>query len=51
MLTWGDEYRIGNEEMDGEHIILFALLNQLDINIGADRTASCVADLLRALVP
>jgi hemerythrin-like metal-binding protein len=50
MLTWGDEYRIGNEEMDGEHIILFALLNQLDINIGADRAASCVADLLRALL-
>jgi hemerythrin len=50
MLTWGDEYRIGNEEMDGEHIILFALLNQLEINIKAKQAAACVADLLRALL-
>ncbi len=50
MLTWGDEYRIGNEDMDGEHIILFALLNQLDINIGANQAATCVTDLLHALL-
>jgi hemerythrin len=50
MLTWGDEYRIGNEDMDGEHIILFALLNQLEINIKAKQAAACVADLLHALL-
>jgi hemerythrin len=50
VLTWGDEYRIGHDDMDGEHIILFALLNQLEINIGANQAAACVADLLRALL-
>jgi hemerythrin-like metal-binding protein len=50
MLTWGDDYRIGHEDMDGEHIILFALLNQLEINIGANQSATCVADLLHALM-
>jgi hemerythrin len=50
MLTWGDEYRIGHEDMDGEHIILFALLNQLDINISSNEAASCIADLLQALM-
>lgn len=50
MLTWSDEYRIGHQEMDGEHITLFALLNQLDINIGANDSATCVGDLLRALL-
>jgi len=50
MLTWGDEYQIGHEDMDGEHIILFALLNQLEFNIGSNQAASCVTDLLRALM-
>jgi hemerythrin len=50
MLTWGDEYRIGHEDMDGEHIILFALLNQLEINIRANQAATCVVDLLHALL-
>jgi hemerythrin len=50
MLTWGDDYRIGHEDIDGEHIILFALLNQLEINIGANQAATCIADLLHALL-
>jgi hemerythrin len=50
LLIWGDEYRIGNADMDGEHIILFALLNQLEININANQAATCVGDLLHALL-
>lgn len=48
MFVWEEGYRIGNEEMDAEHLILFALLNQIDININADMAAD-VADVLTAL--
>lgn len=49
MFVWENEYKIGQEEMDAEHLILFALLNQLDININDDRADDCVHDVLNAL--
>ena len=49
MLVWDESYKIGQEEMDGEHLILFALLNQLNININGDQAGECVADVLNAL--
>jgi len=49
MLVWDKSYKIGQEEMDGEHLILFALLNQLNININDDRAGECVGDVLNAL--
>ena len=49
MLVWEDGYKIGQDEMDAEHLILFSLLNQLDININADMAHDCVADVLSAL--
>lgn len=49
MLVWEESYRIGVDEMDSEHLILFALLNQLDININNDMSAECVVDVLGAL--
>ncbi len=49
MLVWEDSYRIGNEEMDSEHLILFAILNQISINIDADMAASCLNEVLGAL--
>lgn len=49
MLVWEDGYKIGNGEMDAQHLILFALLNQLDVNINADKADECVGDILSAL--
>ncbi|MEW5727832.1 MAG: hemerythrin family protein [Pseudomonadota bacterium] len=49
MLVWEEGYKIGHEEMDAEHLILFSLLNQLDTNINADMAGDCVADVVRAL--
>lgn len=49
MLVWEEGYRIGQDEMDSEHLILFSILNQLDININADMAAACVGDVLGAL--
>ncbi|OJX71755.1 hemerythrin family protein [Magnetospirillum sp. 64-120] len=49
MLAWEHGYKIGQWEMDAEHLILFSLLNQLDININADLAEECVHDVLTAL--
>lgn len=49
MLAWEDGYRIGIDEMDAQHLILFAILNQIDININSDMAQECVADALGAL--
>ncbi|MBX9635463.1 MAG: hemerythrin family protein [Magnetospirillum sp.] len=49
MFVWENGYKIGQEEMDGEHLILFALLNQLDVNINDDRADDCIQDVLSAL--
>lgn len=49
MLVWEAGYKIGQEEMDAEHLILFSILNQLNINIDADMAQECVADVLTAL--
>jgi hemerythrin len=49
MLAWEDGYKIGENDMDAQHLILFALLNQLDVNINADLAGECVADVLGAL--
>lgn len=49
MLAWEHGYKIGQWEMDAEHLILFSLLNQLDININADLADECVHDVLTAL--
>jgi hemerythrin len=49
MLAWEGGYKIGHEEMDAEHLFLFAMLNQLDINIREHREAECLRDVLNAL--
>jgi len=49
MLVWEDEYKIGNAEMDAQHLILFALLNQLTVNIDSDRADECLHDVMTAL--
>lgn len=49
MLVWEGEYKIGNAEMDAQHLILFALLNQLTVNIDGDRADDCLGDVMAAL--
>ncbi|MBI5162875.1 MAG: hemerythrin family protein [Magnetospirillum sp.] len=49
MLVWEEGYKIGHREMDSQHLILFSLLNQLDININNGMARECVADVLGAL--
>jgi len=49
MLVWDDEYKTGNAEMDAQHLILFALLNQLTVNIDSDRAGECLNDVMNAL--
>ncbi len=49
MLVWEEEYKIGNAEMDAQHLILFALLNQLTVNIDSDRAGDCLHDVMTAL--
>jgi hemerythrin len=49
MLVWEGEYKIGNEEMDAQHLILFALLNQLTANIDNGRASECLQDVMNAL--
>ncbi|CAA7626975.1 bacteriohemerythrin [Magnetospirillum sp. UT-4] len=49
MLAWEDGYRIGHVDMDAQHLILFSLLNQIDINLQAGMTKRCAVDLLGAL--
>lgn len=49
MLIWEEGYKIGHAEMDSEHLILFSILNQLDVNINNDKADDCIADVLGAL--
>ncbi|MCR6630886.1 MAG: hemerythrin family protein [Magnetospirillum sp.] len=49
MLVWDDEYKIGQPDMDAQHLILFALLNQLTVNIDSDRAGDCLHDVIGAL--
>jgi hemerythrin-like metal-binding protein len=49
MLVWEDEYKIGQPDMDAQHLILFALLNQLTANIDSDRAGACLQDVINAL--
>ena len=52
MLVWEDAYKIGHEEMDSQHLVLLALLNQLDINIdSSDDPAAgpCLTEVMGAL--
>lgn len=49
MLVWEEGYKIGHQDMDAEHLILFSILNQLDTNINADMAGACVGDVLKAL--
>lgn len=49
MFVWEEGYKIGHPAMDSQHLVLFALLNQLDININHDMAESCITDVLSAL--
>lgn len=48
MLVWEQTYKTGVPAMDAEHLILFSLLNQIDINIEKNEVG-CLNDVLGAL--
>jgi hemerythrin len=49
MLVWTEDYKIGLAELDAQHLMLFAVINQIDINIEAGRAGELLDDLLGAL--
>ncbi len=49
MLAWSDDYKIGLKELDAQHLILFSIINQIDINIDSGRPADLIEDVLGAL--
>lgn len=50
MFEWDNDYKVGLSEVDGEHLVLFSLLNQLEININSDKAEECIEDVLSALL-
>lgn len=50
MFEWDNDYKIGISEIDGEHLVLFSLLNQLEVNINSEKAEECVEDVLSALL-
>jgi hemerythrin-like metal-binding protein len=50
MFEWDNDYKIGIADMDGEHLVLFSLLNQLEVNINSEKADECVQDVLSALL-
>lgn len=49
MFEWTDGYKLGLPDVDGEHLVLFSLINQLEINIEGEKAEQCVEDVLNAL--
>jgi len=50
MIEWRKEYRLGIPEIDAEHLVLFGLLNQIEINANAEKEQDCIVDILNALL-
>jgi len=48
-LPWESDYKIGHRQMDAQHLVLFSILNQLDININADLDYGSLIDILTAM--
>jgi len=50
MFEWENDYKIGIPEMDAEHLVLFALINQIEINVNGEKAEDCLSDVLGALL-
>ncbi|HVI50050.1 MAG TPA: hemerythrin family protein [Candidatus Sulfotelmatobacter sp.] len=50
MFEWEEDYKIGLPEMDAEHLVLFALINQIEINVNGEKADDCLRDVLGALL-
>ena len=50
MFEWEEDYKIGLPEMDAEHLVLFALINQIEINVNGEKADECLRDVLGALL-
>ena len=50
MFEWEEDYKIGLPAMDAEHLVLFALINQIEINVNGEKADECLRDVLGALL-
>lgn len=50
MFEWDADYRTGIEAIDGEHLVLFSLINQIEINVNNGKGGECVNDVVSALL-
>lgn len=50
MFEWEEGYKIGLPEMDAEHLVLFSLINQIEINVNGEKADDCLMDVLGALI-
>ena len=50
MIVWNDSFKVGLPAVDCDHLVLFSLLNQIDINIDSTNRTACLADVLGAVL-
>ena len=50
MIIWDNEFKVGLPAIDSEHLILFSLLNQIDLNIEEENGAECLDDVIGAVL-
>ena len=50
MLAWSNSYSVGVPRVDADHITLLSLLNQMHINLAADKNRHALAPVLQALL-
>jgi hemerythrin len=50
MLVWTNKYSTGIPQLDGDHIVLISLLNQMHINMSEEKTEHALGPVLAALV-
>ncbi len=49
MLAWKEDFRLGVEELDGQHTVLFGIINQLDLAVAGNSSPECLGDVLFGL--
>ncbi|MEI8393605.1 MAG: bacteriohemerythrin [Rhodospirillaceae bacterium] len=50
MLTWNNKYSVDIPCLDGDHVILISLLNQLHINLAEEKSEEALGPVLAALL-
>jgi len=48
-MLWSDQYRLGVPELDGQHMIIFSILGQVEAALAAGVSSEVACDILRGL--